>query len=52
MNSMRRGAPVPTAPVLMMLVILPKLPLTAEGLPARDPMLLDGLLKIGWFRRL
>ena len=26
MTSMRPGAPVPTAPLLMMLVILPKLP--------------------------
>ena len=49
---MRRGAPVPTAPVLMMLVIRPKLPLTAGGLPAKDPMPLDGFLKIGWLNRL
>jgi hypothetical protein len=39
---MRRGTPVPTAPLLMMLVILPKLPLTAGGLPVSAPMALDG----------
>ena len=52
MNSIRRGAPVPTAPALMMLVIRPKLPLTAGGLPARLPMLPEGLLNTGWFSRL
>jgi hypothetical protein len=30
----------------MMLVILPKLPLTAGGLPVKAPMPLDGFLKI------
>ena len=49
---MRRGAPVPTAPVLMMLVIRPKLPLTAGGLPVSAPMLPEGLLKTGWLNRL
>jgi hypothetical protein len=47
MNSIRRGAPVPTAPLLMMLAILPKLPLTDGGLPVNDPMLPEGALKTG-----
>ena len=44
MNSIRRGAPVPTAPVLMIFVIRPKLPLTAGGFPVNAPMLDDGVL--------
>ena len=50
MNSTRRGAPVPVAPVLMMSVILPRL---AEGLPPlKAPKLVPGLLYIGWLKRL
>ena len=45
MNSIRRGAPIPVAPVLMTLVIFPKL---AEGFPPlKEPRLLPGFLYIG-----
>ena len=43
MNSMRRGAPVPVAPVFRMLVILPKL---------EDETLPEGLPHCGLFNRL
>src|SRR5262245_12960193 len=50
MNSIRRGAPVPVAPVFRMPVILPKL---ADGLlAAKEPRLLEGFLYIGWLNRL
>ena len=47
MNSSRLGAPVPTAPVLMMLVIRPKLPLTAGGLLRRRHLLPGSLVAFG-----
>ena len=53
---MRRGAPVPVAPVFRIPVILPKL---AEGLivrfvplPLTEPMLAPGFRNSGWFSRL
>ena len=53
---MRRGAPLPVAPVFRIPVILPKL---AEGLierlvplPLTEPMLAPGVLYSGWFSRL
>src|SRR5215813_7950310 len=52
MNSMRRGAPVPVAPVFSTPEILPKV---AEGLivvPLTDPTLELGILYSGWFKRL
>ena len=56
MNSIRRGAPVPVAPVFSTPVIRPKL---AEGLierldplPATEPTLAPGVLYSGWFSRL
>ena len=47
MNSIRRGAPVPTAPGLMMPVINPKPELTAGGLPASVPILPEERSKTG-----
>ena len=56
MNSIRRGAPVPVAPVFSTPVIRPKL---ADGLmvrfdplPATEPTLAPGVLYSGWFSRL
>ena len=48
MNSMRRGAPVPTAPVLMMLVMRSEAPAHRRRIaPVSEPMLPDGVLKTG-----
>ena len=52
MNSNRLGAPVPVAPELRTLMILPKLPLTAGGFPVKAPILPDGMLKSGWLNKL
>src|SRR4051794_32155963 len=56
MNSTRRGAPVPVAPVFRIPVIRPKL---ADGLivrllplPLTDPTLAPSVLYSGWFNRL
>ena len=47
MNSTRRGAPVPVAPSLRMLVILPKLAAGFGELPVKEPRAPDGFLYIG-----
>ena len=52
MNSIRRGAPVPVAPVLMMSVIFPKLALGLGAGPVKEPNPLAGFLKVGWLNRL
>lgn len=50
MNSIRRGAPVPVAPVFRIEVIVPKLP---EGFPPlNEPRLVEGLPHIGWLSKL
>src|ERR1700730_17287393 len=54
MNSTRRGAPVPVAPVFSIPVMRPKLAavLIVEGLPLTEPTLAPGVLYCGWFIRL
>ena len=50
MNSIRRGAPVPVAPVFRIELILPKLP---EGTPPlNEPRLVEGLPHCGWLSKL
>jgi hypothetical protein len=44
MNSMRLGAPVPVAPVLIMSVIFPKLALGLGEGPVNEPKPLAGFL--------
>src|SRR5262249_39210459 len=49
---MRRGAPVPVAPLLTMPVIFPKLALGFGGFPEKDPRLPEGLRYVGWLNKL
>lgn len=51
MNSIRRGAPVPVAPVFRIEVILPKLP-DENFPPLNEPRLVEGLPHIGWLSKL
>src|SRR5215471_9523565 len=56
MNSMRRGAPVPVAPVFRTPVMRPKLAdclmVKFDPLPDTDPTLAPGVLYSGWLSRL
>jgi len=47
MNSMRRGAPVPVAPVFRIPVILPKLAEVLIVFPDTEPTLAPGVLYSG-----
>jgi hypothetical protein len=49
---MRRGAPVPVAPVLRTPVMRPKLADVLIVLPLTEPTLAPGVLYSGWFSRL
>src|SRR2546426_265364 len=52
MNSTRRGAPEPVAPVFKTPVILPKLEDVLMVFPLTEPTLAPGVLYSGWFSRL
>jgi len=54
MNSIRRGAPVPVAPVFSMPVMRPKVAvgLIVGGVPVTEPTLEPGILYCGWLKSL